>query len=114
MYEYKLESIKSIYDGDTFIGRVDVGFGVIKEEKFRLAYINAPELRGETYEAGKASRDWLRNRIQEAYDANKLILIKTIKDSKEKYGRYLADIWIDDISVNKQMVELGLAVSFMD
>ena len=44
MYEYKIESIKSVYDGDTITCRVNVGFGVTKDEKFRLSLINTPKL----------------------------------------------------------------------
>jgi len=44
---------------------------------------------------------------------NKKVIIQTIKDRKEKYGRYLAEIWIEDkgkyINVNDLLVEKKLA-----
>ncbi|MES9926065.1 MAG: thermonuclease family protein [Candidatus Thiodiazotropha endolucinida] len=53
---------------------------------------------------GLVSRDWLRERVLE-----KLVIIQTIKDRKGKYGRYLAEIWLDGQNVNDQIVEAGHA-----
>jgi len=45
---------------------------------------------------------------------NKKVIIQTIKDRKEKYGRYLAEVWLEEnrkfINVNDLMVEKKLAV----
>ena len=114
MYEYSLAGIKSIYDGDTFIAKVDLGFGVTKEEKFRMAHINTPELKLDTYEAGKASRDYFRNRMEKAFIDNKQIIVKTFRDSKGKYGRYLAEVFIEGVSINEELVTMGHAVHYMD
>ena len=110
MYEYKIKEILKIYDGDTITVVLDLGFGVTKHEVLRFALINAPELRGEEREAGLISRDWLRDRLYTAEQEGTDIIIKTYKDTKGKYGRYIAEIFIDDISINKQLVSEGLAV----
>lgn len=112
MYEYKLLSVKSVYDGDTFIGVVDLGFGVNKVEKFRLSYINAPELRGDTLDEARVSRLWLIGRLNLALDNDDLVVIKTTKDRKGKYGRYLGEIIINGVSVNQEMLDKGLAVKY--
>ncbi len=65
LYYYKAKII-SVYDGDTV--RVDIDLGLstwIKNEKLRLARINAPELRGDEREAGMAARDFLREYVLE-------------------------------------------------
>lgn len=38
--------------------------------------------------------------------------VQTIKDKREKYGRYLAVLWVgnDEKSVNQQLIEAGLAL----
>ena len=83
----------------------------IHGEKVRLYRINAPEVRGSEREAGLRARDFLRSQIDD-----KEIYIQTIKDRKGKYGRYLAEIWLeteDDgtgINVNDLMVAQGHAV----
>ena len=56
----------------------------MRGEKIRLARINAPEIRGANRKAGLASRDYLRDLI-----LDRAVLLKTIKDKRGKYGRYL-------------------------
>lgn len=105
MYEYKIKKVLKVYDGDTITVEVDLGFGVTKKEVFRLMYINTPEVRGVEREKGLISRDWLRKRLE----TDKDIIVKSFKDSKGKYGRYLGEVFIDNISINSELVSLGLA-----
>lgn len=62
------------------------------------------ELRGDEREAGIRSRDWLRARI-----GGKQVLLRTLKDKKGKFGRYLGEIWLDGANINDALVEEGLA-----
>lgn len=95
-----------VYDGDTCTVDIDLGLKVwLFGEKIRLARIDAPELRGKTRDAGIKARDYLQGLIE-----GKAIVIETIKDRQEKYGRYMADVWIDDVNVNDLMVESGNAI----
>lgn len=109
LYYYKAV-VKSVYDGDTCTVDIDLGLHTwVKDEKLRLYRINAPEVTGRQKSAGIKSRDFLRNLI-----LDKTVFIQTIKDKKEKYGRYLAEIWIKDekgnvINVNDHLVALGFA-----
>ncbi len=109
LYLYKAKII-SVYDGDTCRADIDLGLKVwIKNEKLRLLRINAPEMRGPEKEQGKLSRDFLRSLID-----GKEVILQTKKDKQGKYGRYLAEIWIQDAAgvwtnVNDQMVEEGFA-----
>jgi micrococcal nuclease len=110
LYHYKAV-VTSVYDGDTCTVDIDLGLNTwIKGEKLRLYRINAPELRGAERMEGLKSRDFLRKKI-----LNKEILIETFKDKKGKYGRYLAEIWIEEkkdkyINVNDLLVLEGFAV----
>lgn len=103
MYTYKA-TVTSVYDGDTFNATVDLGFNISVNETFRIFGLNAPEVRGTEKELGKISRDRLRERI-----LNREITIKTYKDSKEKYGRYLAEIFIGEESINEWLIVEKLA-----
>lgn len=107
MYTYNA-FITKVYDGDTVTARIDLGFNVCITEKLRLGRINAPEVRGEEREQGLITRDWLRALI-----LNKDVVIKTYKDKKGKYGRYIADIYVDSgdglKNVNDWLVTEGLA-----
>ena len=93
-----------MYDADTVRADIDFGFNHwVLNEPLRLVGIDAPELRGASREAGIRSRDALRGLI-----LDKKVIIRTFKEGK--YGRYLADIWLDDVHVNAWLVENGLAV----
>lgn len=102
--------VKSVYDGDTITVDIDLGMGVwVHGEKVRLLRINAPELKGDTKTEGIKSRDQLRSLVD-----GKQIVIRTHKDDKEKYGRYLAEVWLLDPSgnytnINDQLVQGGFA-----
>ena len=110
MFTYKIKEILKIYDGDTITVLIDLGFHVTKKEVLRFALIDAPEIRGLERPDGLKSRDWLRERLNTAVQENRDIIVKTSKDSKGKYGRYIAEIFIDDISINREIVNEGLAI----
>ncbi|MGD8780250.1 MAG: thermonuclease family protein [Ignavibacteria bacterium] len=109
-YVYNAKVV-AVYDGDTITVDIDLGLSTfVKGEKIRLHRINAPEMRGEEKEAGRKSRDYLRDLI-----LNCEVLIQTIKDKKGKYGRYLGEVWYKDetgeyANVNDLLVKKKLAV----
>lgn len=112
LYHYRMKVTK-IVDGDTIYGDVDLGFSVVqKKMEFRFAGINTPEIRGGTREAGLRSKEFVTNKLMD-----KEVIIITKKDGKEKFGRYLAQIYYQDglewVCINDELVKLGLAVPFM-
>lgn len=104
MYQYRAQVV-SIYDADSIRVNIDLGFGVIlSNQPIRLAGIQAPEL--ET-EAGELARNYL----QALLPTYQPIVVRTQKDRREKYGRYLAVIYRDDgVNINDLLVSRGLAV----
>jgi len=109
MYEYTANII-SIYDGDTVRAIIDLGFGVqLRGEDgngviLRLSGLNTPEIRGDEREKGLISRDKLRERI-----LGEDVILKTFKDETGKYGRYIAEIYLQDESINEWLIKEGLA-----
>ena len=104
MYEYKAY-VQKVYDGDTITVDIDLGFGIIlKKQVLRLIGIDAPELRGLEREEGIKARDELRGRI-----LYKNVLIRTKKDKKGKYGRWLAVIFYDEKNINEWLLRRGFA-----
>ena len=103
MYEYKAKVLR-VVDGDTIDAEVNLGFNIKAEMKFRLAHINAPEM---NTNEGKNAKLVLAERIE-----NKEVTILSLKDRKEKYGRYLAVIVSDNININEWLVQQNLAVKY--
>lgn len=109
LYHYRIQVVRVI-DGDTIIAHVDLGFNfILQNQHIRLARINAPEIHGESKEQGEKSREALLGKL-----LGKNVLAKTQTDKKEKYGRLLADLYLDDgTCVNDWLVSENLAKPFM-
>jgi micrococcal nuclease len=106
LYTY-LAKVISVHDGDTLTALVDLGFDVQLTLTIRLFGINAPELFKPTTEAGRKSRDFIISKV-----LNQQVVVQTLRDKKEKYGRYLAHVYYGDAQVclNDELVANGLAV----
>jgi len=113
-YTYEIEVV-SVYDADTIRANVNLGFGNWmkglngKGQSFRLARIDAPEVRGSEKIEGKESRDRLRELIEGKY-----CRIESIKSKTDKYGRYVIELYASDygnwFNVNDWLVENKLAL----
>lgn len=95
MYQYKAV-IRKVVDGDTLEIDIDLGLSIwVRNEKIRLYGINTPEV----YGVKKGSPEWeLGNNASEFVKRVVLVgqevMIETYKDKKEKFGRFLADVFI--------------------
>lgn len=93
MYTYRAK-IVNIVDGDTFDAVVDLGFSIYQKDRFRLYGIDTPETYRPSCKAelehGKAAKQLVEELI-----LGKEVIIRTEKDKKGKYGRYLADVLLD-------------------
>lgn len=122
MYEYPAQVLR-VKDGDTIDAEVtlrdeavDLGFDITLYQRItlkltlRLYGINSPEIR--TPE-GKTARGWLVGRLSKGtlmtYEP---ITVDTIKDKKEKYGRYLAVLLDEGGNINEAMVAAGQAFPY--
>ncbi len=96
----------NVVDGDTVDLLVDLGFYVNIRERFRLSFINTPELN---------SIDQMERLI--AIEAKNFILqylnmaVRIKSTKKDKYGRFLAEIFVEGetTSLNQQLLDLELA-----
>ena len=98
-----------VYDGDT----ITVASKILKGKdvyrfSVRLNGIDSPEIKGKS-EAEKVSaivsRDKLSNLI-----LNKVVRLEDVKT--EKYGRILAEVYLDNLHINQWMLENKLAESY--
>ena len=104
----KIEDFRVI-DADTLEIEIDLGFGIIKIEKFRLNRINAWETRGKDKDKGIKAKQWMDNVVHEAWVESKL-KIRSYKQGK--YGRYLIDAWVNDDYLNQRLLDDGLAILY--
>jgi len=108
MYEYKA-TVTKVYDGDTITVDFDLGFGIlIRKQKIRLYGINTPEVRGPEKPEGIISRDALRERI-----LGKVVTIKTFRDKKGKYGRWLGEVFVEEENINQWLISEGYAKEYL-
>lgn len=126
IYEYAATVVR-VVDGDTVIFNltkdfsIDVDFGfyvkdTVKLTKsaqidFRLLGINTPELRRPTLVEGKGAKAQLEKLLA-------LGTIRVITSRTDKYGRWLADIFVTgsdgvEFNVNQKMISEGFAVAYM-
>ena len=108
MYQYNAV-IKKVVDGDTIEIDIDLGLSSwVHNEKIRLYGIDTPEV----YGVKKGSAEWERGNLASEFVKkylveNNQVIIETIKDKKEKYGRYLALIFIQiDQSILTGLTEI--------
>ena len=106
-YFYEAKVI-NVVDGDTIDCKVDLGFYTYVEMRFRLNGVDTAELhsKDETKRAlAKQAKEFVTNTI-----LNKDVLLQTFK--QDKYGRFLCEVFIDDSSVNRRLIEMGLGESY--
>jgi endonuclease YncB( thermonuclease family) len=85
LFTYRARAGK-IIDGDTLYATIDLNFGVVIEQKLRLRGIDCPEI---GTPEGKRAKSFVVNSLKGC----DWIIVKTFKDSTDKYDRYLADIF---------------------
>ena len=106
----KVSKVISVYDGDTF--RVDVDSLppiVGKNIPIRLNGVDTPEIQGKCqYEKDLAlkARDFVRNKLANAKE------IKLNNLQRGKYFRVVADVMIDGVSLEQELLDNALAYKY--
>jgi micrococcal nuclease len=115
MYEYFVEEVKTVVDGDTIDVVIDLGFDILFASRVRLAGIDTPESRT-TDKAEKVlgleAKEYLKKQLKDA----KSVVIRTEKmNSSEKYGRILGWVYVngDSESLNNKMINDGYAWGYL-
>ena len=115
MYEYFVEEVKHVVDGDTIDVVIDLGFDILFASRVRLAGIDTPESRT-TDKAekilGLEAKEYLKKQLKDA----KSVVIRTEKmNSSEKYGRILGWVYIngESESINNKMINDGFAWGYL-
>ena len=99
-----------MYDGDsiTIAAHLPIEKSPLFRFSVRLNRIDTPEIKGKNEdekEAAKAARDALSDLI-----LYKEIILKNV--GTEKYGRILADVYLDDLCINDWLINERYAVKY--
>ena len=111
MYEYNCK-VTRVVDGDTIDVILDLGFSILHKCRVRLYGIDTPESRTRDKDEkvrGKLAGKYLKDTID---NGDTIVLQTKMKDSKGKFGRVLANVVVDDININQQMIINHLAVRY--
>lgn len=108
MFQY-FARVHEIIDGDTLDVSLDLGFNIQHIIRLRLYGINAPETRSKDIQEKQLGLK-AKQRLIELI-LGKVVTIKTHKTS-DKYGRYLAEVYLDENNINKVLINEGLAKEY--
>lgn len=117
--------VTRVIDGDTVVMNIDPAFEVsFNNRKVRLYGIDTAELNSTDpvmRDLAQKARDLVKARVE-----GKRVIVRSVKNSSgadkiDSFGRYLFDVFYDEIqadgtiiqkSLNQELVDLGLAVPF--
>ena len=105
-----VDSIISVYDGDTF--RCDIqGYpGIIGANiSIRIRGIDTPEIRGSSA-CEKKDAYMIRDYVEEKLRSAKTIILKDV--GRPKYFRLLANVIIDGVDIGQELIRLGYASNY--
>jgi micrococcal nuclease len=115
MYEYRAKVIR-VVDGDTIAFAVDLGLDVSVNLTVRLIGVNCPEMKGDTRLQGRMAKaftsDWMGFH-GDFIDGERWVSLHTHKDKREKYGRYLGEIYSNSRCLNEDLVAAEHAVRYI-
>jgi micrococcal nuclease len=96
--------VVKVYDGDT-ITIATYFHDKVYRFSVRLNGIDSPEIKGPNKADAVISRDALSALVM-----NKVVVLKNVKT--EKYGRLLADVYMNGVNVSDWMLKAGHAVPY--
>lgn len=109
MYEYKVSEVVRVVDGDTVDVILDLGFGLFKKERVRVAGVDTPEKRTRNANEKKLGYD-ATHFAEKWFAAEGDVVVKTSKDGK--YGRMLGYFHRGDDCFNDRLVSEGYAFEY--
>lgn len=98
-------SVNKVVDGDT----IKINYQG-SEETVRLLYIDTPEATKEVEEYGYEATNMLKAVIMRA----DTVYIEFDGNTRDKYGRLLAWVWVDDVLAQEILTKNGLVEDFYD
>lgn len=100
--------IERVVDADTVDVQLDLGFEISLNVRFRLIGVDAPETYGvrhdsEEYARGLEAVEFVRSLIKR----DDWVEIESYSGPREKYGRWLCQLFVDGQSLNERLLVEG-------
>ena len=119
-YNFRVVEVNKVVDGDTIDVTIDLGFGIYKKERVRIAGIDTPEKRTRDLEEkalGIDATNYMKDRLNGVLHGDEELTIRTeLKGGVGKYGRLLGWIYSTDgdpeLSINEEMIKFGYALEY--
>lgn len=106
----QVSEIRSIYDGDTFRVDIEDWPAIIGEHvSVRVGGADTPEMRGKCQKEKELARQAKKFTAAKLRKAN-VVELRSIK--RGKYFRIVADVYVDGVSLARQLIESNLAVPY--
>lgn len=96
-------AVERVVDGDTLVAEVDG-----QRERVRLLRIDTPELARDGDPAACLA-ERAAAALEQLLPPGRSILLATDVEERDRFGRLLAHVWVDDRWVNGLLLERGLA-----
>ena len=123
-FKYNVSSLEKVVDGDTIDVVINLGFDVCTKQRVRLLGIDTPESRTRDLEekkfgllSKKMLKQWCLKAVESEKDDIEIQLRCPEADSRGKFGRILAEIWVSEdgvwTNVNKWMCDNNYAVPYL-
>jgi len=111
MFEYAVQKVEKVVDGDTLDITIDLGFSMFTKQRVRLNGIDTPESNSKDEQEKKLALE-AKDFAIKWFAAHPNLIVKTTKD--DKYGRILGEFFVvgQTESLNAQMVRLGYAWAY--
>jgi len=106
--------VEKVIDGDTVDLSIDLGFDIHHKIRVRLYGVDTPESRT-VNKAEKEAGLMAKNFVKTWTNTHASVVIETIKDKNEKYGRVLANVYSDELKsscLNTELVSQGFAKAY--
>ena len=105
MYTYRARVVR-VVDGDTYDVIVDLGFEIYHKIRVRLRNVDTPEVYGRNAsEEGRAASAYVKSLIE-----GKNVIITTHKKKATTFGRWEADVTLDDyVDLGNHLIAEGYA-----
>ena len=99
-----------VYDGDTITiaSKLPYDHSPLYRFSVRLKGIDTPEIKGKTEDEIIAAK-YAQNALSEKI-LDKHVVLKNLEN--EKYGRILADVYLDDLHINEWLIQQRHAVEY--